>query len=173
MRIVHVDDHPLDGGDHVIAGKRVLPLPQRRVAYLGIHQEHLADAALVLLEGGDLLRVRRPEDDGPLAPGPAGVVGGVTEVLDTILGELRLFAGGHVAIPQVVFANEDRAFMVGRDRFVAPATAASTPAAPASPAAAARGRRRAVVGVALRARDIAFPAAVTGVDRDALTIRRE
>ena len=88
-RAVDIDDDALDGGDHVVAGQRILPRAQRRVADLGFHQVHFADAALVLLEGGDLLGIGRPEDDGAVAAGPAGVVGGVAEILDAVGGELR------------------------------------------------------------------------------------
>ena len=40
---------------------------QRGMPDLRIHQVHFADAALILLEGRDLLRIGRPEDDGAVA----------------------------------------------------------------------------------------------------------
>src|SRR5688572_19830881 len=98
-----------------------------------VHQVHFADAALVLLEGRDLLRIRRPEYDRTIAHSPAGVVGGVAEVLHTVGGKLLLGAGGHFTNPQVMLADEDCALAVGRKRFVA--SAASGCRAAASPAA--------------------------------------
>ena len=50
----------------------------------GVHQIHLADAALVLLKGRDLFRIGRPEQDRPVAVRPAGVVGGVAEILHAV-----------------------------------------------------------------------------------------
>ena len=46
-----------------------------------VDEIHLADVALVLLLSGDLLRVGRPAKDRAIAAAPAGVVGGVTEIL--------------------------------------------------------------------------------------------
>ena len=79
------------------------------------HEVHLAVFALVLLEGGDLFGVGRPDEDGVVAHLPSGVVGGVAEVLDAVGGELGLFAGGDVAYPEVVVADERGLGLVGRD----------------------------------------------------------
>ena len=129
-------DDALDRGDHVVAGQRVLPRLQRRVPHLGFHQVHLADAALILLEGGDLLGIGRPQHDGPVAAGPAGVVGGVAEVLDAVGGERRLLAGGGVAHPQIRIANEGGVLLVGGENLGSgAAAAASAPAPSAAPAA--------------------------------------
>ena len=98
-RTIQVDGDALDGGDHVVAGQRVLPCPQRRVAHLGFHQVHFADAALILLEGGDALGIGRPQYDGPVAAGPTGIVGGVAEIFDAVRGERSLLIGGRVAHP--------------------------------------------------------------------------
>ena len=58
---VHVDDRR--GGSSPstrVAGQRVLPHAQRRVADRRLDEVHLADVALVLLLRRDLLRVGRP-----------------------------------------------------------------------------------------------------------------
>src|SRR4051794_3859195 len=101
------------------------------MADLGLDQIHLADAALILLEGGDALGVRRPDEDGAIALGPAGIVGGVAEVLDAVRRELRLAIGVERANPEVVVADEGRLLAVGRTGFDA-ATGAAAPAAATS-----------------------------------------
>ena len=81
---VDVDDHAVQHRHVLVAGQRVLPGPQHRVADLRLDEVHVADLALVLLVRGDLLRVGRPQHDGALARRPAGVVGGVAEVLHAV-----------------------------------------------------------------------------------------
>src|SRR6266567_1622211 len=83
------------------------------MAYLRVHEVHLADAALVLLKGRDLPRIGRPEDDGAVAPAPAGIVRGIAEVLDTVLGDLRFIAGGGVAAPEVEIPDDTERFLSG------------------------------------------------------------
>src|SRR3546814_1262766 len=90
----HIDDHALDHGDVLVAHERVLPLLDLRRADIGADQGHGAGPALVLPEGGDLRRIRRPHQDRLVGVLPAGVVGGVTVVLHAVGGELRLLAGG-------------------------------------------------------------------------------
>ena len=97
-----------------VAGQRILPGLQRRMADRRVDEVHLADAALILLERRDLLRVGRPEEDRAVAARPAGVVGRVAEVLDAVLGQLRLPAGRDVADPEIPVADERRALAVGR-----------------------------------------------------------
>ncbi len=75
---------------------------------------HLIYLALVLLEGGNLLRIGRPQHDRAIGMLPASVVGGVAEVLHTILRQLRLFAGCNLAHPEVPVANKDRLASIGR-----------------------------------------------------------
>ena len=70
------------------------------MAHLGFHQVHFADAALILLEGGDALGIGRPQHDGPVAAGPAGIVGGVAEILDAVGGERGLLIGGRRRAPR-------------------------------------------------------------------------
>ncbi len=79
------------------------------------NEVHLAIFALVLLEGCDLFGVGRPDEDGIVAHLPSGVVGRVAEVLDAVGGELRLFAGGDIANPEVVVADEGGLGLVGGD----------------------------------------------------------
>ena len=102
---------------------------------LRLDEVHVADVPLVLLEGRDLLRVGRPDQDRPVALRPAGVVGGVAEVLHAVGGERPFRAGRDVADPQVPVLDVGRARaigrldVIGRRRRVGPARAASTPAA--------------------------------------------
>ena len=93
----------------------------------GVDEVHLADAALVLLEGRDLLRVGRPDEDRAVAPRPAGVVGGVAEVLHAVGGELRFPARRDVAHPEVLVADERGQAAVGR-RDVGPDRRTAAPA---------------------------------------------
>ena len=48
-RCVDFDDHPLDRSHNFVAGQRIFPGLQGWVARFGVHQIHLAHAALVLL----------------------------------------------------------------------------------------------------------------------------
>src|SRR5438874_2075462 len=77
-------------------------------------QVHLSHVALVLLEGGDFLGIRRPQQNGIVALGPAGIVQRIGVVPDAVRRELCLFAAGHVAHPQVVFPNKGELLTVGR-----------------------------------------------------------
>ena len=113
---IRVDDDALDHGDGVIAGKRIFPLMQDRVADFCLDQVHVADVALVLLKGGNLFRVGRPEDDGAITRNPAGVVGSVAEVFDAVVGELRFMASSDVAEPKIPVADEDGALAIGGER---------------------------------------------------------
>src|SRR6185503_2456524 len=116
---------------------------------------HLADVALVLLLRGDLPRVGRPRHDRAVAGAPAGVVGGVAEVLHAVGGERLLLPALHVADPEVPVADEDaaRAVWRNRDRLqvgrrgAAAASPSSTPGA-ATPAPS----RRDVLGGAVHLR---------------------
>ena len=87
--------------DDAVARQRILPRLERRVADLRVDEIHVAHPALVLLERRDLPRVGRPDENGPIAAHPAGVVRRVAEVLDAVGGELRLTSGGDVAHPEV------------------------------------------------------------------------
>src|SRR5437764_1277384 len=86
-------------------------------SYLGFHQIHLAHATLVLLEGRDLFRVRRPKQDGTVTVDPAGVVGGIAKVFHAVGSKLRLFAGGNLTHPEIEVANKRAKFLVGREHF--------------------------------------------------------
>ncbi len=81
---IEIDGDSLDGGHDRVAGQRVFPGLQGGMAYLGLHEEHFTHAALVLLKGGDAFGIGRPLEDGPVAGGPPGVVGGVSKILDAV-----------------------------------------------------------------------------------------
>jgi TolB protein len=53
-----VGDHPLDGEDRAIAGQRILEGFELRVSHAGAHEIHHPGRPAVVLERGDLLRVR-------------------------------------------------------------------------------------------------------------------
>jgi hypothetical protein len=116
---VEIDNHALDGGDHFIAGKRILPGFELGMPDLGLDQIHFSGAALVLLEGGNLFRIGRPQKDGAIAVNPAGVVRGVAEIFHAVGSQLRFLVAGDVAQPKIPVANEGGALAVGRLRFVA------------------------------------------------------
>ena len=94
-----------------------------------LDQVHVADVALVLLEGRDLPRVGRPEENRPVAPGPARVVGGVAEVLHAVGGELPLGAGREIADPEILVPDEGAQLPIGRNDRVAEAAAGPAPGA--------------------------------------------
>jgi hypothetical protein len=114
LLLFDVDDDPVDHEDLFIAGQRVLAHGERRMADDGVDVIHLADAARVMLKRRDPLRIGRPHDHRHIASRPAGVVGCVAEVLDTVGGQLRLGAGCDVAHPEIEIASERRACAVGR-----------------------------------------------------------
>src|SRR5216684_4587841 len=116
------------------------------MADLGADQVHLTDTALVLLEGCDLFRIGGPQHHRTIAVGPAGVVGGVAEVLHAISRKLSLTAGVRITHPQIEIADEDGAFPVGREDLIA----------------------RGIGNAAIRL-GIANPGALTDVERDAMT----
>ena len=167
-----VDNDAVEHRDHRVAGQREFRDAERRVRDGGngrVDEVHLADLALVLLVGGDLLRVRRPEHDGAIAAAPAGVVGGVAEVLLAVGGELAFLAGGEIADPQVPVADERRRPAVGRRdvdaRLPAPALAPG-----------GGGLRHRTFGARLgapRAQRVAAPPLAVQVERDRLHVRRE
>ena len=111
-RAIDLDDHPLDRGHHFVAGQRIFPGLQCRMAHLGFHQIHLADTALILLEGRDFFRVRRPKQHGTIAVDPTGIIRCVAKIFHAVRSELGLFARGHIAHPQIEVANKCCAFLV-------------------------------------------------------------
>ena len=147
---------------------------QHRVADLRLDEVHVADLALVLLVGGDLLRVGRPEDDGAVARRPAGVVGGVAEVLHAVGRERVLLPRRDVADPEVPVPDEHGALAVGRrDGW----RRAGTAPAAAAPAASSPGRGVGPGRVAARrargALHVARPAATVDVERHRLAVGRQ
>ena len=125
-RSVDLDYDSLDHGNYFVAGQRIFPGLQCRMAHLGFHQIHLADTPLVLLEGRDLFRVRRPKQHRTIAVNPTGIVRCVAKIFHAVRSELGLFACGHIAHPQIEVANKCCAFLVRRENVIGRAAAAST-----------------------------------------------
>ncbi len=130
--------------------------------------------ALVLLVGRDLLRVRRPEDDGAIAAAPAGVVGGVAEVLR----RRRSSAAARVSVAMSRthrFQSRMKAARLpsGDENGRARRAAAARSASAAAPAACFRLRRRRAEIRAARSAYVARPAAAVEVERDGLAVGRE
>src|SRR5207248_7439952 len=113
------DDHSLDRRYNIVTGKWIFPRLQGWMTHFCLDQVHLANAALVLLEGSDLLRIGRPEKDRAVAPDPTSVVRRVAEILDTIRGELLFLASRNIANPQVPIADKGGELLVGGERLVA------------------------------------------------------
>src|SRR5687767_13155898 len=86
---VDVDDHARDREDVLVPGQRVLPGLQPWMADARVDEIHFARLARVVLKRGDPLRVRRPQENRPVALRPPGVVGGVAVVLFAVGRELR------------------------------------------------------------------------------------
>lgn len=67
LRAVQVDHHAVDAEDQAVARQWVFPGFQFGVADVGGGQVHFAHATPVVLKGGDLFRVGRPEQHRPVA----------------------------------------------------------------------------------------------------------
>ena len=93
-----------------VARQRILPRLQLGMAdvvstrYISPTLRWSCWKVAIFLESGDQTRI------GAVALRPAGVVGGVAEVLDAVGRQLRLLAGRDVAHPEIPVANEGRAF---------------------------------------------------------------
>ena len=153
-----VDDHPADAKDHAVARERILPRVELRTTRVRRDEVHLANAAPVVLERRDLLRVRRPREDRPVAVRPPGVVRCVTEVLDAVGRQLDVLARRELTRPQVVVLDVGRPLAVRRNSRVRRGTAVR------------RGRIRGNTRVRLQ---IALPASTLEVHRDRLVVLRE
>src|SRR6266550_8001272 len=114
---IDIDHDAVNHGDRAVAGERILPRLQFRMADLRRDEVHVADVPLVLLERRDSPRVRRPDHDRSIAPYPAGVVGCVAKILLAVGGELGLATGCDIPNPEIVIANERRALAVRRRYF--------------------------------------------------------
>ena len=110
----HVDHDALDHGHVFIADQRIAPGLQLRMTIRNGNHVHHAGLALVLLEGGDVLRVGRPEQDGLVGVGPAGVIRGVAKVRNAVVRQLGLGTRFYVAQPQVPVAQKRGAGAVRR-----------------------------------------------------------
>ena len=163
VRVVHVDDHAFDHGHVLVPRQRIFPGAQIGVSVARIDQVHLSGLALVLLKRGQLFRIRRPQHDGPLTAGPSGVVRGIAEIFDCVLGKLRLLAGGNLAHPKVEVADEGGLLAIRRERLGTAARPSAAPAASARRTPAAR-RCRVAHGGALGPGHIAAEALAGGVE---------
>src|SRR5262245_35141819 len=88
------------------------------MAYGRMHEIHFPGPAAVELECCDLFRVRRPQQHRIVASGPTSIVGGVTEILNTVLRKLYVLPPCEVANPKVVITDESCAFAVRRQNAV-------------------------------------------------------
>ena len=88
------------------------------MSHPALDQIHFAVIALVLLKSGNLSGVRGPKKDGAIAGAPAGVVGGISEVLHAVVRKLGFAAGSYIAHPQIPVADKGRALPVGRERLI-------------------------------------------------------
>ncbi len=78
----------------------------------GSDRVHLASLALILLEGRDFLRIRRPDDNRLFAVRPAGVVGRVSVILHAVFCKLLFCARRNIAHPKIPIADKNRAAAV-------------------------------------------------------------
>src|SRR5579872_479390 len=88
------------------------------MACLGSYQIHFAYVTLVLLVGGNFLRIRRPQKDWMVALRPSRVVERIGVIRHSIWGKLFLFAGSLVTNPQIVIAKKCRLGLVGRQHTI-------------------------------------------------------
>ena len=70
--------------------------------------------ALILLEGREHLRIRRPHYDRVFAMDPTGIVRCIAVILHAVRGELLLHPGRDLAHPQVPIAEENRPLSIWR-----------------------------------------------------------
>ena len=156
--VAEVDDDAADVENSAVTGQRILPLLQLRRTDSGPHQVHVVHAARIVLERGELARIGRPGDHRPVAVRPAGVVGGVAEILDAVGGELHLAAGRQLGRPQVGVTDGDGPPAVGGDAHIASAARRRWPRV---------GRHAAV------ALQVAAPVASLDGDRDPAAVPRQ
>ena len=76
---------------------------------------HLAGLALVLLEGREHLRIRRPHYDRVFAMDPTSIVGCIPVIFHAIRGELLFSPGSDLAHPQVPIAEENCPLSIWRE----------------------------------------------------------
>src|SRR5580700_6386106 len=110
----HINNDPMDLRNHIITRHRVFPGFELRMPRSCADEIGLRDAALILLEGGDPLGIRRPKKHGSRGRHPPGIVGGVTKILHAITRHLDFVAGLHLANPQVEIANESHLTSIRR-----------------------------------------------------------
>ena len=122
-----MDHDPVNSEDDAVLRKGILPGLQPRMPDIGGHEIHLPHPTLIVLEGRNFLRIRRPKENRTVAFCPPRVVGGVAEILHPVGGELGFLPGCQVTHPQVVVADEGGARAVGRKHGVAVRILALTP----------------------------------------------
>jgi hypothetical protein len=115
FRAVDVDDDALDHRDELVARKRILPCAQRRMPRGRVHEIHLTGLALILLEGRDLLRVRRPLEHRAIAADSSRRCRCVPVIFHAVGRELLVRSRGQVPDPQVPVLDV-RAYLPSGDR---------------------------------------------------------
>ena len=105
MREVDVDDDALDHGYVFVADEGVLPGLECGWP-LVTGTRYISPSCAGPAGRWRFSWSRATRRDGAVASLPSGVVGGVAEVLYAVGGELSLFAGGDVAYPEVLVADE-------------------------------------------------------------------
>src|ERR1035437_6636630 len=139
---VHLDDHTMEHRQDAVAGEREPPGAEHRVAHASLDVVVETDVAFVLLVRRDLLGIGGPEQDRAIAGAPAGVVGGVAEVLDAVGGEGPLLSRCDIAHPQVPVPNEDGVLSVRREHGIARGASAPAATAPTAASSTTTGRSR-------------------------------
>src|SRR6476646_3829039 len=84
-----VDDDAVNLGQDIVSGERVFPRGEVRMTTPSVDEIHLTHSTFVLLKRGNSGRVWRPHQDGPVRARPSRIVGGVSEVLRAVRGQLR------------------------------------------------------------------------------------
>ena len=110
-----VEDNAVELGDLAVTREGIPPGVDLGMADGGGNAGHAAGLAEVELKGGNLFGIGRPDEDGVGAAAPAGVVGGIAEVGQAVVGELEVMASVEVADPEVVPADKGGERAVGRD----------------------------------------------------------
>src|SRR5262245_40794916 len=116
--LVHVDDHTLDLENLIVSNQWILPGLQLRMSDRRVHEVHFANATAVVLEGGDFLRIRGPQQYRFGAPYPSRIVGRIAEILRPVSCQLYFLAASGIAYPQIELPDECRSLAIWRQNAV-------------------------------------------------------